>query len=285
MKKIIVLIFCVFLTKPLLAENETVIEDLTIIVNSCDKYKECWAPFCTLLHRYWPGLKTHNAAIPVILIVNEGEFSHPGIEVLNTGKDKGWSDNMLEALALVKTNKVLYLQEDYFFDVAVNEQLLKSYVDRLNDPMIGYVQITNEPYFKDSPQYADYPDSVLKPRFMWYRTSLQPALWRKDLFAYLLKPGESPWAFEIEGSARSDGNPLHFISVKENFPLHFVNACLAGFWVKEGTDLLKKENLMLKETNLPHREDYPISFMIRDKLPKYYPYWKKLMAVLSPKFS
>lgn len=279
-KYIILLTFLLLSSGNIKAEP---INDLTIIVSSCDKYEECWIPFCTLLQRYWPGLLAHNKHIPVILITNEIDFTFPGIQVFKAGKDKGWSDNMLAALESVTTKNVLYMQEDYFLSSPLNEAMLKSYVEVLNQEKVGYVGLTFDHFFNDQKVHPLYNEAVVKPRFLHYRTSLQPALWNKDLLKWLIKPGENPWKFEIDGSARSDGSPYEFIALAKNYAFTFVNACQAGFWSQGALDFLAKEGLAITDTKLPIKEDYPVTFWVRDKFPKYYPYWAKFMRIFDSK--
>jgi hypothetical protein len=44
-----------------------------------------------------------------------------------------------------------------------------------------------------------------------YRCSLNPALWRKDVLSELLRPGESCWGFEVDGSTRSGSRSEKFL--------------------------------------------------------------------------
>lgn len=281
MMRFVCLLLCLYVN-PLFSAVK--FDDLTIIVSSCDKYKECWTPFCTLLHRYWPSLRAENSQVPVILIVNQAEFSHPGIQVMKTGRDVSWSDNLQAALGQVKTPYVLYLQEDYFFSKAVNEVGLWFYVDALAAPDIGYIQLTAEPYFKDSPAHPTFTNCVTKPRFMNYITSLQPALWRTDVLRLLLKPGESAWTFEIDGSRRSDGSLYKFLSVQRDYPLSFVNGCAAGFWSQPTLPFLAGEGLPVTQTSLPIDQDFPVSFWLRNHRPHLFKKWKKWMGLFYKEF-
>lgn len=51
--------------------------DLTIVVNSCDKYNSLWDGFFTLLFNQWPTLKTTNKDVPIILISNTSSYPDP----------------------------------------------------------------------------------------------------------------------------------------------------------------------------------------------------------------
>lgn len=273
-----------FFFAPFLRADDVTFDDLTIIISSCDKYQECWTPCCTLLHRYWPGLKTTHKNVPVVLITNELDFTFPGIQTFKTGSDKSWTDNLMAVLAQVKTPYVLYLQEDYFLSRAVDEAGVRLYLDALKHPDIGYVQISQGDFFKDCPRHPVYKDAVIKKRFMDFRTSLQAALWNKELLMHLLKPGESAWTFEIDGTIRSDGSEALFLSVQDHVPLAFANGCAAGFWTSSTLPFLAAEGLPVITTVLPVDTEFPLSYWMRQKRPKWFPFWKRWMGLFYPQF-
>jgi hypothetical protein len=51
------------------------------------------------------------------------------------------------------------------------------------------------------------------PKRTHYRVSLTVALWRKDVFQQLLRPGETAWQIEKEGGPRSDEMPFLFLGL------------------------------------------------------------------------
>jgi len=85
------------------------LNDVTIVVSSCDKYAALWPGFFHCLFRFWPSLLTTHQNVPILLIANQKHFVHPRVRVINTGKDRGWSQNMLDTLRQVKTPYVLYM--------------------------------------------------------------------------------------------------------------------------------------------------------------------------------
>ena len=53
-------------------------------------------------------------------------------------------------------------------------------------------------------------------------------LWRKSVLERLLRPGESAWEFEINGTARSDEFDLFYSTVAPHFTL--INCVIKGRW-------------------------------------------------------
>jgi len=261
--------------------QEPRLEDVTIIVSSCDKYAELWEPFSKLLFKYWPSLKTYNKHVPVILITNKKSFSFKGIQNFQTGEDKSWSDNMLQVLSHVKTKYVLYLQEDYFLSQPVNNEFLYYLIKKMKQDHIPYIQLN-----QDSASYADtqksFPtvkNSIVKSQYLGYRTALQAAFWQKDVFEWLIKKKESPWEFESYGGMRSAGMRAPFLAIVKDYPITFVNAVNLGFWQDGSLEFLHQEGIDIK-TVLPVAKDYPCTLWIKNNYPKIFPYWKTFLKFI-----
>lgn len=266
--------------------------DLTIIVSSCDKYHDCWQPFCQLLFKYWPSLKTYNKTIPIILITNQKDFSYEGTIVYKTGKDRSWSDNLLEVLKTVKTKYVLYLQEDYFLSASIDTKRLAYLLNKMKEKNIDYIEISPDGFFNKEKLYPFVKGTVIKSKHIPYRTSLQAALWDKEVLEWLVKPKETAWDFELKGSIRSEGNMHPFLAAQENHPFHYVNACGAGYFTSYALDFLKKEGIPLNNISLPLDKDYPFTLWLREFSQKscirklrLYTLWTKILGLWDPKFS
>lgn len=277
-------------SKKLEERNNT--EDLTIIVSSCDKYADCWKPFCQLLFKYWPFLKDQKRKIEIVLITNKKEFSYPGITVYKTGEDKSWSDNLLEALKTIKSKYVLYLQEDYFLSSPLDERRLGYLFTEMKKHNIPYIEIGPDSFFNKEKDYPLVKGTVIKGKHIPYRTSLQPALWEKKVLEHLLKQKETAWTFEVAGSTRSEGLMEPFLAVKNDHPIHFFNACGSGYFSKKALEFLKKEGIALKSVSLPIDEDYPFTLWLRDfsnrasiRRLKLYFLWTKFLGLWDPKFA
>src|SRR6266850_8558977 len=105
--------------------------DLTIFVNSCDSFQDCWDPFFTLFNRYWPTCNVN-----VLLNTEEATFQFKPISLENArvglqtnGSRFHWSDCLKRALEKLTTPLVLYLQDDYFFDSRVGDHHILKLVE------------------------------------------------------------------------------------------------------------------------------------------------------------
>ena len=215
------------------------LSDVTIVVSSCDKYRALWPGFFHCLFRYWPQLETQHTQTPIVLIAGKETFTHPRVRVFQTGEDKGWSQNLLDVLAEVKTRYVLYLQEDYFLCAPVLEEKILLMLKLMHEkPQVVYCQLTETA----SHFYLGHPhvdktffvhDGVLKKALCaTYRNSLQAALWRTETLKNLLNSSETPWQFESAGNKRSvdmeKETGATFLTFQYPAPFLYLNALFGG---------------------------------------------------------
>ena len=84
------------------------------------------------------------------------------------------------------------------------------------------------------------------------------ALWRKKTLMGLLDEKETPWQFEVSGSARSSAGGGTFLCVaKRVFGISYVfTAVVNGYWSKVGLDYLESEKLQVNMDELPGKTAY-----------------------------
>ena len=95
-------------------------EKLTILVNSCDAYKDLWQPFFILLKKYWQG------PLPEIVLNTESEkFSFDGLDIrCVNSNERFYGKRLKNALRNVRTPYVLLLLDDFFIRKEVNTDRL-----------------------------------------------------------------------------------------------------------------------------------------------------------------
>lgn len=255
-------------------------DNLTIVVSSCDKFSEFWHPFFTCLLKQWPSLQTQNTHIPLILISNQKAYMNQRVISSQLGADRGWSDNMLHVLKDVKTKYVLYLQEDYIFNSPVNEHRLSEILNEMENEGVACVQVGEDSFFRDHPAHPSLQGVVVKGKHDLWRASLQAAIWRKDVFEWLIKPKENPWVFEDNASVRSQGTMRPFWAVINNFPITYLNACDRGFWKNDALTYIKSQGIDIPGRTLPDEENNWFSCWIAQKKRVYQSLIRKLTKIL-----
>src|SRR5690348_12286619 len=106
-----------------IAGTEARLEDAaarcSVLVISCDRYRDLWAPFFHQFHKYWP-----DCPFPVYLGANSASYHDPCVHMLQSGADESWSKNLKFFLSRIPTRYVLVLLEDFFLDGPVSNSSL-----------------------------------------------------------------------------------------------------------------------------------------------------------------
>lgn len=231
-------------------------DDLTIVVSSCDKYSALWSGFFQLLGKHWPTIEVKAPA--VVLIANRKSFDAPHVRMVNIPDEKSWSDNMLQALASVRTKFVLFLLEDYFITHVDHGRLQDILTMMRSDPRVAYVQL----YYQQmhGAAYKNHRGIYYKNKHDPYRTSLQASLWRTEDFQHLLKSGENPWQFEKIGSVRSEGLQKDFLIVMDQQPLAYLNMNHEGYLQTSQLEQALRLGVEVSTQGLKVDKDYPWKF-------------------------
>ena len=190
-----------------------------MLVLSCDRYSDLWAPFMAQFERHWGDCPFRR-----YITTNHLRAGYPGFETLALGDDVSWSDNLSRALGMIHESHVLLFLEDLMLHAPVDRALLDyalSWVSA-NRPDQVKLNATERPDERIDGNIGRVREGAI------YRTSTVLTLWRKEVLLSLLVPGESAWAFEIDGSARSDAFRGFYSLYRDCFPV--TNCVIKGKW-------------------------------------------------------
>jgi hypothetical protein len=221
-------------------------DQVTILVSTCDAYSACWMPFCHGLTKYWPEHPQELVFITNHKIVDYGR-------TLRVGEDKGWARNLLFALDQVRTPYVLYAQEDYWIDRPVAHANILDYLQIMQTGGVDYVRLYPAPR-----PSVSYPGDIrlgIMSSQSEYRASLQMALWRKSTLIELLNPDETPWQFEVQGTRRSAKFGDGFLSVWDTGSgiSYVFTAVVSGEWSQAAYHYAATEALPIRFADLPKK--------------------------------
>ncbi|MGD0661898.1 MAG: hypothetical protein ABSD38_27885 [Syntrophorhabdales bacterium] len=220
--------------------------DTSILVVSCDKYRDLWAPFFTLFFRYWS-----DCPYQVYLCSNETGCEDERVKTILTGPDLSWSANLKRCLEKLPTAYFILFQEDFLLTKIVDTGRIRALVAYLQRHRAACLRLMPFPppetMIEDSLMVGEISKGAL------YRVSLQTAIWEKDVLYGLLREGESPWDLESDGSVRSNAIDKPFLSIcgknRETWPLdYFGTAVVQGKWVRQAVALCAREGITVDKT-------------------------------------
>lgn len=176
--------------------------NVTILVNSCDKYEDAWIPFFKLLKIQWP-----DCPYDIVLSTETKTFNCDCFDVrtVNSSPELSWSSRLKNVLNQIETEYVLFFLEDFFLLEKVQTDCfyaaLKLMEENTNLSLVQFPSI--EPNYVPC-ENADNSDffqnvSFFKP----YRAKVMVSLWRRADFECLIFENENPWICERETSIRS----------------------------------------------------------------------------------
>ncbi len=197
--------------------------DCTVLVTSCDAYRDVEGPFVQLFRRYWPEC-------PFELVVNGETGCVDGFDrAVLTGKGKTWSAMLVEALEQIATPYVIVMMNDYY---------LSGPVDTAN-----VLRRLAEAKEKDALNYRLCPNPPRAVKNTAYAVSCQVGIWNRKFLIDLARRTKSAWEFERYGSFmfdESDPRPI-LVTEKQEFP--FLDVVHKGYWEKYGVELLRREGI------------------------------------------
>ena len=214
--------------------------DFAILILSCDRYHDLWAPFMAQFRKNFP-----ENSYPVYFGSNEIPCEEEGVQPLLSGQDRDWSSSFRAILKQVPARKVFVLLEDLMVASPIDSGKFQHCVDFMLRKNAAHLKYWN--HIKTDGDTDDASIGYLR-RGAPYRSTVA-AFWDKDYLLGLLLDGENPWNFEIMGSYRtsySDG----FYGVKESL-FEFVNLVEKGAWIPDSLRWAAREGLPLDISKRP----------------------------------
>lgn len=231
-------------------------DDVTVVVGTCDAYRNVWPVTCYGLDKYWQDCPWQIMFLSNYLMPPCG-FS------LRVGHLGGWTPETRAALQFIDSPVVLYMMEDAWLTAPVQTRAVTSFAEIIIRGNADCIRLchTNRPgvakcdFGPDKRLYVFADDAA-------YRVSLQAALWSREAFLALLHDGESPWDFEVQASIRSRGTD-RYLCAKEFAHLRYVHPSdpewtnepvLRGQWTDAARKYILREGLDPIVLDKPARE-------------------------------
>lgn len=206
--------------------------NISLVVLSCDKYEVCWKPYFALLDKYW---KEHPKAY---LVTETKQCKYSNTININS---ECWTERFRKALDQVPTDYVVVMLDDFFIRQPVDNSRIEYCISQMNDDIA---------VFNFEKKYRPCDESNLvgfERQFnnQVYLNSCQPSLWNRKALLERLQIDQTPW--EWETSKVSDKRLCYInaqdfiIDIGYNHTLDW--GISRGKWTPECIEFLKKEGL------------------------------------------
>ena len=213
--------------------------DISVLIYSCDYYSDIWEPFFTLFFRYW------DCPYSVYLTTETCECNINGVITLNTIGDK-WTDRIRKAVEQIPTKYIIGMCEDMFLRKPVRQNIIDGCLWEMEkNPNIVNFNFEKSHSPTEDCEYWNFGRKVCQYD---YQKSCQPTLWRKKKLLELLDVSLDPW--EWETSATPLDNEYYVWTGSEDelvFEYGYHNGWFGikkGRWVLDDVEpLFKKEGI------------------------------------------
>jgi len=208
------------------------IENCTLVVSSCDKYKSAWMPYFTLLKKYWPE---HPSDIYLITETKQYHDNELDIKVFNMD-GVPWSTRICCCLESIKTKYIIFSLEDFFLqDYVKTNAIAKCVMWMEKNEKIAVCR-----FYPSDSKYLEPSDKYSPFRFASshnMRLETQFAIWNRETLISFIDKSESPHQFEYQGSNRTVDSNYKFLWYYGN--QHDIKGMIFPYlnWLEDGCNI------------------------------------------------
>ncbi len=210
-------------------------QDVTIIVNTCDTYRDVLGIFFHALRNCWP-----DCPYPVVINTETNIHDYPA-RVHNYRSYSGaddWGDRLRSTLDTIDSDFVMMVYDDFILDAPVENKRVQAALQLLKsqaNAVVAYLINTALPLETIN---TDSAFIRIKEK-VDYRLNSAPAIWRKQALLDYTAAGDTPWAWEVFGTYKTWGDGRTFYSLNPEqpdiYPYNHAKggAIYRGKWVQE----------------------------------------------------
>ena len=227
------------------------IMNIGVLVNTCDRFADCWDLFFHQWCRYRNGIEW-----PLYLNTEHADYTYPAgisghaLAVCRPRPGyKGWTGEgiptwswcVIHALESMPEDVVLYMQEDYFLTRNIDTEKVQELAALMqNNPDIECVHLHTSGNTHNKPSV--FSGLRRSSRIDRYYVSCQAALWKKSTLLALLREHENAWQFERWGTNRARVLRCHFYTAAYSgySPIeYFCTGIVQGKWLHPVEELFE----------------------------------------------
>lgn len=217
---------------------------LAVLINTCDKFADCWEPFCTL----WAQYGVPNSRL--YLNTERADFSYEGLDIIplrvctthgwNANRPPAWGWCTARALEAIDADIILYMQEDYFLNTPADAARIAELVQLMErEPSIDCIHLTECGITRTEP--CEYEGLLRGRKDDDCFAALQAALWRKSTMQALLLEHESGWDWEYWAARRAKKRNCGFYVAapqEGHYPMSYIfTGIIQGKWYRPVVEL------------------------------------------------
>ncbi len=233
-------------------------DDVALIVHACDRYQLLYPGFAYFFKKNWPHA---DVKVKYYFLTEEADYESDLFTNIKTGKGE-WSDRLLNGLAQIPEQYIIYFQEDMWISRPVVADIVNKILQFALDKSVNLFKLSsNSVYYTMSTgnQIDGLAIAILDNQASRYLMSHQVSIWKKSFLADQLQYHEHPWRNEREGTKRLKAlNPkiYHIDLFAENTQMP-INS--NGQYLRPSRYYTVSQNAQLNEYALPFIDGMKLS--------------------------
>lgn len=213
---------------------------ISVVISSCDLYSDCWKPLFLSFRKNWG-----DSEFPFFLISNFKESGDDRISAIRVGEHLGWGSNTQKALKYIDSDYILLIQEDYFLNHPINDEIIRIHVNYCMQNNVDYLRLGAPFRDNNSTEYQMYCQDPIGEK---YSLCLQPAIWKKETLKKLTIDGWTGWDYErnvnkyiLDNNIAINSRVIHS-SYSDKYGYNMVKGTgiRKGIWTQGGLKFLKE---------------------------------------------
>jgi len=213
--------------------------DLSILISSCENFSDLWPNIEPLFSRY-----TDFRNNIFLLSDHENSFKFDFIKFIYC--DGEFSQRLRNGLINIQTDYVLLTLDDYYLDKKVNANEIETIVNLMKKNGVDYCRIYKTPKFGKTINKA-LKVKKLSLEESCYEVNLYPGIWKRQSLLKILSisNNENPWQFEVMLTSRCKKLGFNCLSCLKSNLFHFVDVIRKGKYLRSAYRHLRKNNLYI----------------------------------------
>lgn len=167
--------------------------EISLLIFSCDAYKDLWDGQVQQLEKYWP--EHSEKAWIVTDKPADQQYTHVG--VLSAPEGLEWSERLAWMLEKVDTPYVFFTLDDYFLIDDVPNERIGAYVELMTREGYDYIRLFKRRKKKTLYVHPAYPELRGIDPASNYAINLYAGLWRTDFMRAAAQGEKNAWQFEV----------------------------------------------------------------------------------------
>ena len=179
-------------------------DNLAILINSCDSYSDAWYPFFRIMEKTWPEAKNYKLYLNTETKKYVDSFFDI-ITINQIGKQRiHWGERLRNCLGKIKEKYILFLLEDFFFEYVDNQKITDAFSIIKKTELIDSISFISTYDCENNNHFFEYDNCfVYRKKKAYFKLNASPTIYKKVFLQKYTFSKDSPWYWEFFGSVRT----------------------------------------------------------------------------------